>query len=240
MTAEPKSFDPYRSPSLPEGPYAGVPRVGRPGKLTTLCVLCIVLGALGMMNSLFGAVGAAGGRVLQAAIQPKTSPGMPPGMQEAQNKFQEDLYTVQVKYLWAIVPGLIFRFVAALLLLIGGIRSLSLREPGRKLLLIACSVALVFELCNSILQSVISLDTMTAVNSYVESLMAALPQNGPAEVGAIVPAIVRGSIVGGMVITYLIALAKMGLYLFGLIYLQKKHIRGLFTSGPQPRLVPGS
>ena len=240
MTAEPKSFDPYRSPSLPEGPYAGMPRVGRPGKLTTLCVLCIVLGALGMMNSVFGAVGVAGGRALQAAIQPKTSTGMPPGMQEAQNKFQDDMYAVQVKYIWGIVPSMFFRFVAAFLLLVGGIRSLSLREPGRKLLLVACSIALVFELCNSILQSVISLDMMTAVNSYVESLTAALPQNGPAEVGAVLPMIVRGSIVGGMIATYLIALAKMGLYLFGLVYLQKSHIRGLFTSSSQPLLVPGS
>ena len=52
MTAD--SFDPYRSPSLPEGPYAGVAPSGRPGGLTTLCVLCMVLGALGLFNSLLG------------------------------------------------------------------------------------------------------------------------------------------------------------------------------------------
>ena len=44
------------------------------------------------------------------------------------------------------------------------------------------------------------------------------------------PLVVRSSIIGGLVFTYLIALAKIALYFFGLIYLQKKHIRGLFRS----------
>jgi hypothetical protein len=42
--------------------------------------------------------------------------------------------------------------------------------------------------------------------------------------------IVQASIIAGFVIAYLLALAKIGLYLFGLIYLQKKHIRGLFSA----------
>jgi hypothetical protein len=231
MTADSTSFDPYRSPSLPEGPYAGAAPSGRPGMLTTLCVLCIVLGALGLLNSLLGAAGAIGGRALQTAIQPKTSTGLPPEMQEAQQKFQDDVNAVQAKYFWALVPGLGFRFVAALLLLIGGIRSLSLKDSGRKLLLAACGVAVVFELVHSILQSIITLETMTAVNSYVEKLTTLLPQKKEAPgVIAVLPMIVRGSIIGSLILAFLIALAKIGLYLFGLIYLQKKHIRGLFTT----------
>src|SRR6266850_7269221 len=103
MTAD--SFDPYRSPSLPEGPYAGAAPSGRPGLLTALCVLCIVLGALGVFNSLLGAVGAVGGRAFQAWVQPKSSTGMPQEMHEAQQKFNDDMAAVQDKHFWAIVPS---------------------------------------------------------------------------------------------------------------------------------------
>jgi hypothetical protein len=230
MKAPTPSFDPYRSPSLPEGPYEGVPAAGRPGLLTTLCVLCIVLGALGLMNSALGTAGAIGGSRLQAAIQPKTSAGLPPGMKQAQDDFQDDLNAVQRKYFWATVPALAFRFLAGLLLLIGGIRSLALSESGRKLLLVACAVALVFELGHAILQSVVSLEMMTAVNSYVEKLTSSMNQqnNAPPGFQKMMQTIVHGSILGGIIVSYLISLGKIALYVFGLIYLRTNPIRGLF------------
>src|SRR5437868_6558464 len=117
MSSDSQSFDPYRSPTLPEGPYAAVPPMGRPGWLTALCVMCIVLGALGVLNSLFGTLGVIGGKAVQTWVQPKgSSSGMPPEMQEAQEKFQQDLYGVQDKYFWFLVPSIGVRFVVALLL----------------------------------------------------------------------------------------------------------------------------
>jgi len=235
MTADSTSFDPYRSPSLPEGPYAGLPRVGRPGKLTTLCVLCIVLGALGLMNSLLGAAGAVGGRAFQAWIQPKSSPGIPQEMNDAQQKLNDDMAAVQEKYFWALVPALAFRFIAALLLLTGGLRSLSLNEGGRKLLLIACFVALVFELLHTILQSIMTLESMASVNAFVEKV-ANLSTQGAA--GKLPQTVVQVAIIGIFLIALLIALLKMALYGFGLIYLQRKPIRDAFRSGPRPSLAP--
>lgn len=240
MTAD--SFDPYRSPTLPEVPYAGVAPSARPGLLTTLCVLCIVLGALGILNSLLGAMGAAGGRAFQAWIAPKTATGMPPEMQEAQQKFQDDVAAVQDKFFWALVPSIGFRFVAATLLLMGGIRALSLKESGRKLLLAACVAGAVFELGHAILQSLVNLEMMTAVNSYVENLMNAIPQNNKTPPGFtnMMQAITRGAIIASVILSYLIALLKIGLYLSGLVYLQKKHVRARFTSGQPALLVPVS
>src|SRR5262245_6442721 len=109
MSADPPALDPYRPPSLPEGPYAEAPPSCRPGLLTTLCVLCLVLGALGLMNSLMGAAGAVGGQKLQAMLQPKASPSMPPEMQQAQQDFQDQVNAVQGRYFWQIVGGLAFR-----------------------------------------------------------------------------------------------------------------------------------
>ena len=163
-------------------------------------------------------------------------------MHEAQQKFNDDMAAVQEKYFWAIVPALGFRFVAALLLLIGGIRALGLNESGRKLLLIACVVAALFELCHAILQSVVNLEMMTAVNSFVEKIAMSLPQKGdaPPAMGNMLQTFTRAVIIASVIFAYIIALAKIGLYLFGLVYLQKKHIRGLFTSSQAASPVPVS
>jgi hypothetical protein len=235
MTADSSSFDAYRSPVLPEVPYAPPSRGGRPGMLTTLCVLAIVLGSLGLMNSLVGAAGVVGGKMIQSIFQPQAGAGIPDDMQKAQKEFQDSMNAVQDKYFWATIPALGFRFVAALLLLIGGIKSLSLQESGRKTLLIACAVAVVFEILHAILQSVINLDMMTAVNSYVEKLSDAMPSGGKEadQVRGVMGTVVRASIIGGLVLAYFIALLKIGLYVFGLIYLQRERIRALFqTSDP--------
>ena len=231
MSADSSALDPYRPPSLPEGPYEGAPPTGRPGWLTALCVLCIVLGALGLMNSLMGVAGAIGGQQLQALVQPKPSRGATPEMQQVQQDFQDQVNGVQNKYFWLIVGGLGLRVVVASLLLVGGMLALGLKESGRKTLLAACALAAMFELLHAILQSFINMEMMTAVNGFVQKLTTALPQNAntPPNFVPMMQGLVRGSIIAGFVIAYLLALAKICLYLFGLIYLQKKHIRGLFT-----------
>lgn len=230
MTSDPSSFDAYRSPNLPDAPYSPPPVGGRPGLLTTLCVFAIVLGALGILNSLLGVAGAVGGKALQAAFQPKAGAGLPPDMQKAQDDFQAAVNAVQDKYFWATVPALAFRFVAATLLLVGGIKTLSLQESGRKILLVACGVAVLFEILNAILQSVVNLDMMTAVNLYVEGLEKSLP-DGPGNPQGVMSTVVRASIIAGIIITYLIAATKIAIYVFGLIYLQRDRIRALFHRG---------
>lgn len=231
MSADSNSFDPYRSPSLPEVPYHGPPPTGRPGWLTTICVLCIVLGALGLFNSVFGAVGVIVGPIIQKAFQPKAGNGMSDDMQKVQEEFQTEINAIQAKYFWETVPALGFRFIVSLLLLIGGIRALSLVAAGRKLLLAACSIAIVFELLFSILQSIMYLDTMTLVNEYVIKLTAALPQNvNDGGVGRFLPTLARVSMIGSMAAYYLISLAKVCLYIFGVIYLRRPRIMALFSA----------
>lgn len=230
MSSDSLPLDPYRSPSLPEGPYAGKPQSGRPGWLTALCVICIVLGALGLMNAVFGTVGAFAGPSMQKMLQPQANtPGMSPELQQAQNDFQDDMLGIQQKHWWPIVGAILFRFVAATLLLIGGLRCLGLKEGGRKLLLMACAVALIFELGNSIVQSIVTLDSMTAMNSFAEKLQASLPQNNaPPGMNNMMKIWFRVIMIFQIVVIYSLSLAKGGLFLFGLIYLQKAHIKALF------------
>jgi hypothetical protein len=243
MSSDPQAFDPYRSPSLPEGPYGGPPPTGRrPGWLTTLCVLCIVLGALGLFNSLFGAFGLVVGRQFQQMVMKSQSqaPGIPPEMQEAQEKMQTEIYAIQEKYLWMLAGGLVFRFVASALLLIGGIGALGLKPWGRQVLIAGCAVAAPFVLLDAILQSLISMENMTVMNGYMERMIQASPGTGaPEKIEGFIRGVFGFIKFASIAVLSLLALAKIALYIFGLIYLQKPHIKALFHAA-NPSLAPGS
>jgi hypothetical protein len=233
MTAETGSFDPYRSPSLPEGVYTGPRPVGRPGWLSFLCVLCIVLGALGLMNSVFGTFGMVVGPRFQQFMAAQPKPGMPDDLKEAQEKMQADMYTIQAKYIWPLGLSIALRLIVCALLLVGGIRCLNMSEQGRKLLIIACSIALVFDLLQAIFQMVITVENMTVMNEFMEA-MANQGGSTPKEVEAVIKTI--GSIIRflmvGMVCVF--ALAKIAFYIFGVLYLQKPNIMALFKTAPSP------
>lgn len=244
MSAEPQTFDPYRSPSLPEGPYAVPTPVGRPGWLTMLCVCCIVLGALGLMNSVFGTVGIFGGKAFQSWVQPKGSTtGMPADIQQSQEKLQQEMYAVQDKYFWFLLAGIVARFVVAPLLLFAGLRALSLNEQGRQMLVIACAIALGFELANGILACAIAMENLTLMNSFVEELTTKMPKDktDAVRVASIMQAGMRIVGVFVFILTGLIVALKLALYAFGYVYLRKPHIQALFQNKKNsPLLMPAA
>jgi hypothetical protein len=233
MTAETGSFDPYRSPSLPEGVSTGPRPTGRPGWLSIVCVLCIVLGALGLVNSVFGAFGMVVGPRFQQFMAAQPKPGMPDDLKEAQEKMQADIYKIQAKYIWPLGISMLLRLGVCTVLLVGGIRCLNMVEPGRRLLIIACSIALVFDLLQAIFQMVITVENMTVVNEFMET-MANRTGNAPKELEVImktVSSVIRFFSLG---LICVIALAKIGFYIFSVLYLQKPHIMVLFHQIPPP------
>jgi hypothetical protein len=188
---------------------------------------------------LLGTAGVIGGRQLQAVVRAPATAGTPEDFKDAHNKLQDDMYAVLVKHWWPVMASMGLRCVVSVLLLIGGLRTLSLRESGRKLLMIGCAVALPLEIGYAILQSLMNLENMTAMNSFAEKLDASMPQQKgmPAGTEKAIQIIIRGSMIAGLVIAYAIALAKIGVYVFSLIYLQKERIRDLFKTY-QPTLTP--
>jgi hypothetical protein len=231
MTPDVTPFDPYRSPSLPEGPYAAKAADGKPKLLPALVIVCLVLGVLGLMNSIVGAIGAAGGQQLQKAFQPQFPSDVPSGLQKAQDELQADINEVQTKHWIGMVISLAFRFLSALLLVVGGVKALGKKESGRKLLLAACAVALVFELGHAILQTLVTTEMMTAFNGYMENVIGSMPDRknteGVKNFMRTLPAIMIYAILGG---TFVMMLLKAGVYLFGLIYLNKPKIKEQFKA----------
>jgi hypothetical protein len=221
--------DPYSSPALPEGPYAGKPGSGRPQLLTVLIIVCLVLGALGIFNSITGAVGAAAGPQLQKALQPKMPPNVPPGMQKAQDDFQAEINEVQAKYFWEMVISLGVRLLAAVLLVVGSVKALGRKESGRVLLIAACAVALAFEMGHAILQTIMNTEVMTALNGYLESMSQSMPNKDKTkQVQSLIQGVggvVKYLTIGGI---YLLLFIKGGIYLFGLIYLRREKVKEYF------------
>ena len=229
MSAESPKLDPYRSPTLPEGPYAGRQPSGKPGWLTALCVICIVLGALGLMNALLDTAVELAGPRFQAMLTPRGSPGMPDDFQQAQQDLMDELNALKNKYFALSLGLLACRFVVAGLLLLGGLRCLGLSEGGRKLLIVACAVALLFEVSRAIIQSVIYLENLTAMNSAVERFQSSLAKgNSPPGMQAVMKWTIRVSTVLPIVMAYVLGILKSAMFVFGLMYLRKPHIKALF------------
>jgi len=230
MSADSPKLDPYRSPSLPEGPYAGQQKVsGKPGWLTALCVVCIVLGALGLLNAILGTAAEIAGPRFQAMLSPRGGPGMPADLQQAQQDLMDEMNAIKRKYFSLSLALLGVRFVAAGLLLYGGLRCLALSESGRKLLIAACAVALLFELSQTIIQSLVYLQNLTAMNSALERFQSALANgNAPPGLQSVMKWTMQISVVLPMILAYGMALLKGGVFLFGLSYLRRPHIKSLF------------
>lgn len=232
MAAEATPFDPYSSPSLPEGPYVPPSTSGRPGWLTALCVLCIVLGVLGLLNGILGVVGTIFAEPLQAMFSPAgTASGLPPEMRKVQDDFRAETLAVQKKFYIGSLVASVVRLAVAAMLLFGGIQCLNLKEVGRQWLLLACGAAVAFELCHMVLQTFVNLEMMTAVNGFVESFVQTMPQ-GDGLTQELVISVMRGTQIAGFVFQYLIAILKIAFYAWGALFLQRQKIRALFVSSP--------
>ena len=231
MSSDPTAFDPYRSPAMPEG--LPLPATGskRPGWLTALCVIAIVIGILGFANGVIGFFSVVFGQELQSAFTPAAPPNMPQGLQKVQQDFQAEVQAVQGRFFVQMLTSAIFRVIVAVLLFIGGVLCLSLKPRGRQLLLIACGMAIVFEvLTGFILHSLINMEMMTAFNALLDGMAEEMPQRGNTRATELVLNIMRFSIVGGFIIQYIIVLLKLAFYTFGVIYLQRASIKAVFAS----------
>jgi hypothetical protein len=175
----------------------------------------------------------------QQFMSAQPQPGMPDDLKEAQEKMQTDMYKIQATYIWPIGVSILLRVVVCGLLLVGGIRCLHMSEQGRKLLIIACATALVFDLLQAILQMVITVENMTVMNEFMET-MATRTQNGPKELEAVMKAVSSFIRFFSLGLICIMALAKIGFYIFGVVYLQKPQIMALFKTeqSPTPALTP--
>lgn len=227
MSADVLPYNPYSSPPPVEMPRQGA---GRPGWLTAVCVIAIILGALGILSALATLLMTVFAGEFQAMMGTPQGPGISPEMQRVQDQFQKEMNAIQDRYFVAIIAVSLFHAVVAGMLLVGGIRSLGGSAAGRSLLLAAFVAAIVYEICVGVLQSFMNIEMNSAMNSYFEGLVGTMPSAGPPP--EVMVSIMQGSAVVGYVLQYVLILAKIGFYVFGINYLRRPHITALFSNHP--------
>jgi hypothetical protein len=226
MSNDASAYDPYRTPNLPVYADQGRGTSGRPGWLTAMCVLCIVIGLLGVLNGLAQLFGTLFAEQMQTAFTPQGQ-GIPPELQQVQDRFRDETLAVQEKFYVPNLIAAVFRIGIAACLVYGGIACLGLAATGRQVLMIALGAAVLFELAHGLLQSLISMEMMTAVNAFFESFLQTMPQgNGPPP--EVMLNIMKGSFIVGFVFQFAIALLKIGFYIWGAMFLMRPAIKALF------------
>ncbi len=204
------------------------PTTQRPGGLTALCILVIVLGVLGVMTGLMGIVGA----VFQDKMQAAVAQLQPPGDKEAariQEQINQETREFQAKHPIRNGVLLAVRLLVAGCLLTGGILSLRLLPFGRKTLLAAFAAGIVFE----IVMVWPTVEVLPLTQRAMQLSMEAQSQ-GPNTEDAKAMLRVMGKALATLQIVMIAAmlLVKGCLYAFGLWYLTRPRIAGLFVRQP--------
>jgi hypothetical protein len=142
---------------------------------------------------------------------------------------------VQEKFFWGLLASALLRMMVAAGLIYGGIVCLGLKPGGRQALLFACGAALLFEIGIIVLQSLINMEMMTAINGYLENFLQSMPAeqgNGPPK--ELLLSIMKGSIIAGFVLQYVLIAVKMIFYGLCMLYLRRQSIKALFGQASVP------
>lgn len=177
-----------------------------PVGLTVLFILCIILGGLGFVGSCAGGVMFA----FQQQFQAATLKNAPPDQVEMQKKINES----QADFLIANIALLASNLIIAPLILCGGIAGLMRKPWARSLLRNALIAAATF----------ITIRMGLGVVAQLSMLNVIADAAGDASTAAIMQA----SFVAGIIFGLVFFLAQLGFYIWGIIYLNKPHIKAHF------------
>jgi hypothetical protein len=216
------AFDAYQPPpdvseptSLPRGPT---------GRLKAVAIIAIVLGSLGLFSAMAGLAGLVIGSKLQAALTPTAQPGMPDDAVTVQQDMQRELQGVQDRF-WVANWGLVSaQFLCTVSLLAGGTLCLKRASAGRVILMLACSLAIAFELIRAVITTMVQMQTMAITTVYMERLMQASGGPGAEQMAGFVANATKIGAVMGMVFTGALVLVKLIYYSYSVYFLRKEEV----------------
>ena len=175
-----------------------------------------------------------GDMVQGMAGQPQAQPGMEEKAKEMldiQTEMQENVRAVNARYWTAIVAFLVVLLAVASGLLVGGIKALRMDPVGRKLLLAACSIAILFELGRAIFTVILQIEVMTVMTASMSRMAeAAAPENmADAErFSSVLSMVMQGAMIAGLVLGLAFVLVKVVFYVIGALYLRRENVRQLY------------
>lgn len=226
MASEPR-LDPYRPPPSIDGRYLRPGQVARPGWFITICVIAIALGGLGLFHALFSIADLTIGDPLELLVDTEAA------SDELVSEFENAVRDVQIRFLPALLPLELARLALTVCLIVGGIWSLQGKPLGRTLLAGTFAAALLFELCDSVVQAFVAQEMGEPFRAFGQALDA---QQAPQTEGpALWEMVLAVALWGITCVYYLCQATKFLYYLLGLLYLRRPALDPLFA--PQAQLA---
>jgi hypothetical protein len=189
------------------------------GRVKAIAIISIVFGCLGVFSALGGIAGLVFGQRIQGAMAAPSQSGMPQEMVQAQKDMQADLMAVQDRFMPINAVVVALMAVVSVGLLIGGVQCLRRVVPARRVLLTACSAAIVFELLRAVVQVLIQIQTIPLTMRHTERMMSV--GGGPAQAMEIAMTFARVFLVIGIVMGALWLLAKLIFFALSVWYLRQ-------------------
>jgi hypothetical protein len=229
-----EAYDPNKpNPFSETKPYqpTAIPDFGarRPGGLTAIAIVAVVIGVLGLLSGLMKAVNLAFGAQMQAAFAGFGAPNEEARI--AQEEFQSAIMDETARFFIPSTILAVAQLALSVALIYAGIKALQLDPLGRKVLVIAFSLLVVYEVAHLVTFVLLQMGMMPIMQLYMTRIMRASagPNGGNAEQFGTVFA--KFSIIAGIAMQCGWTLVKLLFYSFSIRYLRKSQIVQLF---PKP------
>jgi hypothetical protein len=198
----------------------------RPGGLTAICVIAIVLGVMGFMSSGMKGVNLVFGKQFQKLVAGVS--GTPnKEMAEAQEELNEAMWELSDRFL---IPNILLastQFALAIALTFGGLKAMKLQAIGRKVLVVAFSFVVVFEIAQLGLFAMIQIQMMPLMDIHMSRVLEAAPGNNPGS-EKFAQSIAKYSLIAGFIMQGGWMLVKLVFLGIAIWYLRTQRIRFLF------------
>jgi hypothetical protein len=156
-------------------------------------------------------------------------------MMRVQKDMENQLQSIQRRYFAINVILIVVLALVAFGLLIGGIQSLRRVSPARKILLAACSAALVYESIKTVRDVLIQAETIPMTLRHTDRMMSA--GSGPPGAADIAMTAARVGVVVGILFGAAWLLAKLVFYSVAVWYLRKPAV-GAYLDGHDAAPTP--
>jgi hypothetical protein len=217
-------------------PYAAeiaAPAGYRPGGLTAVCIIAIVLGCLGMLTGAASLVTNLAANQVQQFQAAWGAAGATNEAVKVQSEMNAKTAAIMNRFRLVNVLLSLSQLVLCGVLIAGGSRALRLDERGRKLLWVACGLAILFELTRAVPTVLMQLENMALMEDYFPRLMkASIPKSQADQVGAFAEMMARFSLIMGWVVLLGWMFLKLAFFGSAFHYLSRPKTRSLYRSKP--------
>ncbi|HUE70350.1 MAG TPA: hypothetical protein VMP01_05620 [Pirellulaceae bacterium] len=175
------------------------------------------------------------GDPLDTVMRMQSSEPGPAELDNLEENLEQELSAVEDRFFPALLPLALARMALTACLVVGGVGCLGGKPAARKLLVATMAVALLFEVCDSVVQGFVLAEVAEPMRRFGQMLddQNATAANAP-ELGEMVMTIVLW---GMTCIFFICQVAKGAFYLGGLLYLRRSALDPLFEPPEMAQIV---